>query len=252
MSSSELAKPDAADVDTDAADVDTDAVTTLQLEEIAQESEPALVARGAALARRYFEIEGEATTLLKNLAVTQVALRIKLGDPRGSSHEYRVIVNDMYRSLGVSEDRITKMQGSVRWHVGNLLRRHMTPRELEKYDLQPASPLERLQDSRKATAAIVKAARVSSDVAASTPRPAKRAKGDAPAVPADEGKPVRATADHLRLAEVARDIVGKLDRNVIKSHMTDGQRAKLDAELATMERKIASLRKLTQKPRSKG
>ncbi|GAA3018476.1 hypothetical protein [Streptomyces fulvorobeus] len=244
MSSSELTRP------TRGGDVDLDELPTLQLEDLAQESEDALVARGSALARRYFEIEGEATTLLKNLAVTQVALRIKLDDPRGNSAEYRAIVGDMYRSLNIPEDRITRVQGSVRWHVGNLLRRHMTARELEANGLKPTSPLERLQDNRKVNASLIKAALVSKDVAASTPKPAKRAEKGEEADPADAGQPVKATADHLRLAEVAKDILGNLDRNVIKKHMTDGQRAKLDAELHAMERKILSLRKLTQKPTS--
>jgi hypothetical protein len=54
------------------------------------------------------------------------------------------------------------------------------------------------------------------------------------------------------LAVVAKDILGQLDRNVIKRHMTDGQRAALDVELAAIERKLASLRKLTQKTSSRG
>lgn len=243
MSSDELARPAKGGV------VSLDDLPTLQVEDIADESESQLVARGAALATEYFKIEGKATTLLKNLAVTQVALRIKMDDPRGVSHEYRTTVSDMYRSLNIPPERVEKTQASVRWHIGNILRRHLTPRELEKHDLQLTSPLERNQDSRAVNAAIIKAAKVSTAVDASTP---KRAAKGATAEAEQAGQVVKATADHLRLVEVAKDILGKLDSTVIKRHMTDGQRAKLDRELAAMERKIASLRKLTQKPSSKG
>ncbi|MYY03073.1 MULTISPECIES: hypothetical protein [unclassified Streptomyces] len=241
MSSSDLTRPATGEIAVDA----HSALPTLELEDLAGETEQALVARGQAYAREYAAIQGKATALLKNLAVTQVALRVKLGDMRGTSHEYRTIVKDMYRSMGLSPERAETMQAAVRWHVSNVLRRHMTPRELEAHNLQPTSALERLQDNRKVNASIIRAARATTAVEESTPKPAKKAAGE-PAVP---GQPVKATADHLRLADVARDILGKMDRTVIKKHMTDGQRAKLDAELSAMEKKIASLRKLTQKPR---
>lgn len=241
MTSSELDRPGTRRVA-----VDLDDLPTLQLEDIAQESESTLVARGQAYAKEYAAVQGKATTLLKNLAVTQVALRIKLDDLRGSSGEYRSIVSEMYRSMNLDPERVTAMQAAVRWHVGNVLRRHMTPRQLEAHNLLPTAPVERLQDNRALNASLIKAAKVSSAVDASTPKPAKRSAGEA----AEPGQPVKATSDHLRLAEVAKDILGKLDRTVIKRHMTDGQRSKLDAELAAMERKIATLRKLTQKPSS--
>jgi hypothetical protein len=229
--------------------VDIDDLPTLQVEDLAEESEGQLVARGAALAREYFKIEGKATTLLKNLAVTQVALRVKMDDPRGTSHEYRTVVSEMYRSLNIAPDRIERTQASVRWHISNVLRRHLTPRELEKNNLQSTSALERMQDARAVNAIIVKASKVASAVDKSTPKgPAKKGQ---PAAPEQAGQPVRATADHLRLAEVAGNILDKFDRNVIKRDMTDGQRSALDKQLAAMERKLASLRKLTQKPSSK-
>ncbi|QEU75837.1 hypothetical protein CP967_31190 [Streptomyces nitrosporeus] len=222
----------------------------LELDDIRNESESTLVARGAAYAREYDQIQGKSTLLLKNLAITQIALRLRYDDVAGRSGPYRATVASMYSGLGVPADRITQTQASVRWHINNLLRRYLTPRELEKYDLQPTSLLERQQDARQLNSAIVKASKAASAVEESTPKPAKKAaKGTAPE-PASPGQPVKATSDHLRLAEVAKDIVGKMDRTVITKHMTDGQRAKLDKELAALERKIASLRKLTHKPRS--
>ncbi|MFE6493406.1 hypothetical protein [Streptomyces sp. NPDC057748] len=214
---------------------------TLELEDLAHEPETALVARGAAYAREYTRIQGQQTTLLKNLAVVIVSLRVQRNELRGTSHEYRQLVADMYRSAGIDPDKSTNLQSAVRWHVGNLLRRVATPRELERADLKPTSPLERMQDTRAANAALVKAARVSADADSSTK--ASRAKSDA-----DPGQVVKATADHLRLAKVAAEIVGKLDKRVITKEMTDGQRKALDRELSGLERKIASLRKLTAPP----
>ncbi|MER5501364.1 hypothetical protein ABT096_29745 [Streptomyces sp. NPDC002561] len=216
---------------------------TLELDDLAGEGEAALVARGSAYAREYARIQGQQTTLLKNLAVVIVSLRIQRGDLRGASHEYRQIVADMYRAAGIDPDNSTNLQSAVRWHIGNLLRRAATPRELERADLKPTSPLERLQDARKVDAAIVKAAKVS---AAADAAKSSRKKGTK--TEPDVGAAIKATADHLRLAKVAADVLGKLDRHVITKDMADGQRKALDRELAAMERKIASLRKLTAPP----
>lgn len=228
--------------------VDADTLPTLELDDLAQEGEAALVARGAAYAKEYGRIQGVSTTLAKNLAVVIVALRVQHDDMRGSSHEYRQTVADMYRQAGLPADSQGALQNTVRWHVGNLLRRTMTPRQLEANNLQPTSPLERLQDSRKTNSAIIKAAKVSRDVTESKPKPSRRKTAD------DEpstGTEIKATADHLRLASVVVDILGQLDKGVITKHMTSGQRAALDADLAKMERRVASLRTVTKKPRSR-
>ncbi|MFD4234294.1 hypothetical protein [Streptomyces sp. NPDC058542] len=229
--------------------VDADTLPTLELDDLAQEGEAALVARGAAYAAEYGRIQGVATTLTKNLAVVVVALRVQHNDMRGSSHEYRQVVADMYRQTGMPPERLAALRDAVRWHVGNVLRRHMTPRELEANNLQPTSPLERLQDSRKTNSAIIKAAKASQAVTESKPKPSRRkAADDEPST----GTEIKATADNLRLASVVVDILGQLDKGVITKHMTPGQRAALDADLAKMERRIASLRTVTKKPRSKG
>ncbi|MFF6928350.1 hypothetical protein [Streptomyces californicus] len=234
-------------------DVSLDDLPTLQLEDIAEESESALVARGAAYAKEYAEIQGKATTLLKNIAVTQVALRVKYDDMAGRSGPYRAVISAMYDDLRMPEERVVQMQATIRYHVGNIIRRHMTPRELEAAGLRPETPIERQRDDRAAKALVIQAYRASAAVEESTPPPSRSrkkaadAESDQPA-----GHVVKATADHLRLAEVALNMLGKFDRNVIKTHMTGGQRAKLDKELRDMERKIAGLRKLTQKPSSKG
>ncbi|MGW6638477.1 hypothetical protein [Streptomyces cyaneofuscatus] len=235
-----------------AVDVSLDDLPTLQLEDIAEESEGTLVARGAAYAKEYAAVQGKATTLLKNLAVTQVALRVKYDDMRGQSGAYRSIVADMYAGLGLPEERVTQMQATVRYHIGNIIRRHMTPRELEAAGLRPDAPIERQRDDRAARAVILQAHKATSAVEESTPPPRTREEAADEESEQPASHVVKATADHLRLADVTLNMLGKFDRTVIKTHMTDGQRAKLDKELRDMERKIASLRKLTQKPSSKG
>ncbi|MEV7250225.1 hypothetical protein [Streptomyces cyaneofuscatus] len=235
-----------------AVDVSLDDLPTLQLEDIAEESEGQLVARGQAYAKEYAVVRGKAATLLKNLAITQVALRVKYDDMRGQTGPYRAVVGDMYAGLGLPEDEVDKMQAAVRYHVGNIIRRHMTPRELEAAGLRKDTPIERQRDERAARALAVQAHRATTAVEESTPplRSRKTSADEESEQPA--GHVVKATADHLRLADVTLNMLGKFDRTVIKTHMTDGQRAKLDKELRDMERKIASLRKLTQKPSSKG
>lgn len=237
--------------------VDPDTLPSLELDDISGETESQLVARGAAYAREYARIEDEPTILLKNIAAVVVALRIQYDDMLGKRHDYRQVVAGMYRDAGIPPDSAARVQGSVRWHVGNLLRKTLTPRELRKLGLLETSPLERLQDSRAVNAAIVAATHASSEVSSSTPRIGKQpsratGKGTAVVEEPSAGAPVKATADHLRLAHVAGNILGQLDTSVISQHMTAGQRAKLDEELAALQKTITALRRLTRKPSSKG
>jgi hypothetical protein len=225
----------------------------LKLDDLQDETEESLVVRGAAYAREIPRIENATTILYQNLAVTLVALRKRMGDFRGESYEYRQKVSELYRRAGIDNDRI---KGNVRWHVGNALRRYLTPRELKRYGLHPDSPLERGQDSRATRAAIVTATRA---LAAAEPaKPAAKASTKAPkgevkaeAIPdVLTGSEVKATADQLRLAQVAAGILDGMSDGAIADDMTDGQRAKLDAQLATMESRLRALRKMTKKARS--
>jgi hypothetical protein len=216
--------------------VDISTVPSLQLEEVARESEAALLARGVAYAKEYATIAHKSTVLANNLAVVSVALRVKHQDMLGRSGPYRQAISSMYRDAGISQD--SPLPGTVRWHVGNLLRRHMTPRELESHGLKPTSPLERQQDDRAVKAAIVVASRASDDAAQSVEK-------------VDGETPVKATADQLKLGNVARNLVGQLDPDVITGSMTDGQRAKLDEALAEMQEMIRDLRRHTRKRTSK-
>ncbi|MFF1684494.1 MULTISPECIES: hypothetical protein [unclassified Streptomyces] len=236
--------------------VDAEGLPALQLEDIQEESEAQLHARGIAYSREYARVEGQATVLLKNLATVILAIRRRHDDWLGRTHEYRQEVAEMYRAAGLADAQLTRTQNSVRYHVGNLLRQTLTPRQLQRLELLDTSPLERLQDARATNAAILKATKASADAATSTPKPAKSggrkpAKGKAAAeAPAEAGLAVKATADHLRLAVVAHNIVSQLDTGVVTRDMTDGQRAKLDEELAALQKEITALRRLTRKPKS--
>ncbi|MCQ6554781.1 hypothetical protein NPS70_16470 [Streptomyces sp. C10-9-1] len=226
--------------------------------DILGESEETLIARGVAYAREYAAVVEKPTILAKNLAAVSVALRIKHGDMVGSSYAYRQEVSDLYTRSGVEGETLDRLKAAVRYHIGNTLRRQMTTRELRRHGLLETSPLERLQDSRRTNSALVAAVKASQE-ASSIPSPksakARTVTGTQEAVvqpPATSGADVKATADHLRLAHVAGNIVRQMDTDVIDEHMTEGQRAKLDEELAALQKTITQLRKHTRKRRSTG
>ncbi|MYR43078.1 hypothetical protein [Streptomyces sp. SID5910] len=238
--------------------VDAASVQALDLEAIEHEPTTALIARGAAYAREYAAIEHKPALLAQNIAVVLLALRKQHDDWLGRTHVYRQDAAEVYRAASIDDkEQLTRLQANVRYHVGNMLRRHLTPRELRALELHDASPLERQQDRRATDTAILRATKVSAEVTSSTPRTSQvTKKGAQPeAVPRQgsvAGLAVKATADHLRLAQAAKALVAQFNADVIDDHMTDGQRAKLDEELAEMERKVRSLRRHLKKRRSEG
>ncbi|MGW1268189.1 hypothetical protein [Streptomyces sp. NPDC002491] len=240
----------------DAASISTSDPRQLELDEIQYESEEMLVARGAAYAKEWARIENHPTILLRNIATVVVALRKQHDDWLGRDGDYRKKVADMYQRAGVDEDRI---KSAVRYHVNNLIRRHLTPRELRQLGLIPESALERQQDARATNQAIVNATRAVAEAERVPAQPAKKVsatrkiKGEAKADVVERstaGLRVKASADHLRLATVARSLVDQMSTEVIDTDMVDGQRAKLDADLADMEKKIRSLRRHLKNSRS--
>ncbi|KUF18856.1 hypothetical protein AT728_07430 [Streptomyces silvensis] len=56
------------------------------------------------------------------------------------------------------------------------------------------------------------------------------------------GRELKATADSLRLAHAAQELVSQLSDDSI-GDMTDGQRSKLDEELKTLESRVRQLRR---------
>ncbi|MBT2412650.1 hypothetical protein J7I94_19140 [Streptomyces sp. ISL-12] len=229
----------------------------MELDDIRDESEDMLVTRGAAYAREWARIEQHPTLLLRNIATVIIALRKLYDDPTGTTWEYRQKVAELYRQAGIPSDSEGRIQANVRYHIGNALRRYYTPRELQRAGLLPESPLERGQDTRATAAAIVKATTVSRQAAQSSPaeEPApeqtkkktgrKPAKGEVKKETVEKRAPgvrQKASADHLRLAEVAAGLVAQMSVEVIDRDMVDGQRARLDEQLARMEECIRSLR----------
>jgi len=238
---------------------DVDDFPTLRLQDIQGESEQELVARGAALAREYAAIEHKPTILAKNLAVVLVAVREKHGDWLGQSHDYRQTAAEIYALANIPKGSQDRIKAAVRYHIGNELRRVLTPREIRALGLLESSPLERLQDNRSTNAVLLAATKAIGAAEESTPKtepsPTKgrgTGKQAEVEVPKQAGAPVKATADHLRLALVAGNILGQFDADVIDRHMTAGQRDKLDAELVELQKKITKLRRHTRKPSSGG
>ncbi|MEV7425170.1 hypothetical protein [Streptomyces sp. NPDC091212] len=230
--------------------LDVEELPTVQLEALRQESETALQARGAAYVREYAAIEHKSTILAKSLAMVCVAVRIQHDDMLGTTHEYRQSVAELYRQSGVQGDTLERLKGTVRWHIGNVLRQHLTTRQVRALGLRTSSPLERGQDARKSSAAIVRAAKVSASAGAS--RKGVVTKNAGAGSDPTAGETVKATADHLRLSSAANNLIGQLSVDVIDHDMTDGQRAKLDAELATLQKSLTRLRRHTRKRTSDG
>lgn len=250
MSSSEVARHSAGE----AVRVDVSDPRQLELDDISNDSEELLIVRGAAYAREWARIENHPTILLRNIAVVVVALRKQYDDFLGRDGDYRKAVNEMYRRAGIDEDRI---KTAVRYHVNNALRRYLTPRELKRIGLIPESALERQQDARATNQAIINATKVVATVDAGpiqeVATPAKKTaaskrtpKGEVRETVVEQRSPgarVKATADQLRLAEVAGGIVTQIRTDVIDTDMTDGQRAKLDEHLKSIESHVRALRR---------
>jgi hypothetical protein len=257
MSSSEVARRSQGE----AARVDVNDPRPLELDHIKDEAEEMLLARGAAYAKEWGRVEQHPTILLKNIAIVILALRRQHDDWLGRDGEYRKAINEMYRRAGVDEDRI---KTAVRYHVNNALRSTLTPRQLKRLGLIPESALERQQDTRATNQAIINATKVVAAVEAGPVQevttPAKKTaaskrtpKGEVRETVVEQRSPgsrVKATADQLRLAEVAGGIVTQLRPDIIDVDMTDGQRAKLDEHLKGIESQVRALRKHLKTSRS--
>ncbi|MET9480952.1 hypothetical protein [Streptomyces sp. NPDC006638] len=243
---------------------DYGSLPTLELEDIEHESPGELSARGSAYAKEYARVEHQPTILSVNLATVCVALRIKMQSMDGKSHAYREAVREMYAASNIPADTLDRLKGNVRWHISQKLRRYMTPRELEAHGLLSTSALERGQDERakramllKALATSVDAAKTADEAVSDKPKPKAKSKRASSSSDASKTAPgavsarVKATADSIRLAQVAKNIVGQISPDVVQHHMQPGQRAKLDEELAELQKTLTALRRLTRTPRSK-
>lgn len=203
----------------------------LAFDDVATEGHTALVARGAAYVRRYMQIQGESTILLRNVAVVLVALRslhtTADGDMDlvGRSQAYRDDAAEIYREAGMDVDSQTAVQSAVRYHIGNILREVYTPDTLVAYGLARESPLERSQLGKATTRALVDVARAES---------------------VDTSDTRTATADHIRLGSGVVGILNNMSLDHIRDRMTNEQRAKLDGQLAEAQEIIRRLRRATK------
>ncbi|GAB7187137.1 hypothetical protein ATKI12_6968 [Kitasatospora sp. Ki12] len=201
-------------------------------------SQQDLHARGVQLVRAFQQVENVQVVVLKSLAAVLVSLRLHMDDPTGDSHEYKQAAADIYRDAGVPKDTKSHVQGNVRWHIGNLLRKVLPPAEVQALGLKAEGPAERKALARSVTRALVTAHRAGETLDALTPpvvvsAPKKSTtRKKAPAAVESPVVPVgRAVADHLRLAESVGQILGRMQDAVITNDMTPGQRGVLVSRL---------------------
>lgn len=120
-----------------------------------------LTSAGTGLIHYLDKLEADATDVRRALAGVIVALRRHYRtndgdvDWAGRSWEYRQAVTSMYQSAGIRPDSESKVQASLRYHVGNLLREVAPPQQLAAVGLLTNSPKERMNDVRQATNAIL-------------------------------------------------------------------------------------------------
>jgi hypothetical protein len=93
------------------------------------------------------------TEILEGLAMMLVDARSQFTtddgvDWGGRSWDYRQWVSKLYDDAGLDDVYRRKIQASVRYHVGNLLREKVDPSELERVGLLASSPKDRLNRQR--------------------------------------------------------------------------------------------------------
>lgn len=76
-------------------------------------------------------------------------------DILGRSYAYRSWVREVYADAGVPRDRVTTIQGTVRYHTGNILRERMSPEELADLGLLTTTPRERVATDRSTRSGIL-------------------------------------------------------------------------------------------------
>jgi hypothetical protein len=105
------------------------------------------------------------TRLVRQLADLLIDLRLMFTTPDGQpdytgrTWEYREAVRDIFSLSGIPRERAITLQALNRYHVGNRLRRRLTPDELETAGLLVDSPHERSTGARHERNALVRAVR---------------------------------------------------------------------------------------------
>lgn len=105
--------------------------------------------------REYKRTRG--TECLRTVASTFVAARehfyTRDGAPDwlGATHAYRQWTREAYDRAGTPEAELSRLQASVRYHVGNIMREKLDPDEVADLGLREASPRERAVEKRERT-----------------------------------------------------------------------------------------------------
>lgn len=94
--------------------------------------------------------EDERASVYKRVADSLVALRslytTKEGHPdwRGQSWQYRQDVGEIYREAGLPPTGTDPIKTTLRYHIGNALRRNLTEDELREVNLLDTAPKDRI------------------------------------------------------------------------------------------------------------
>lgn len=123
---------------------------------------------GSRLLRAYIDAGGDrerTPQILRDLAAVLVDMREHFvtdsGEPdwTGRSYGYRQAVQDLYADASVPPDERNRIQSSVRYHVGAVLRERLDDETLESLGIQADSPMERSRAQRAKRSAQLQAIR---------------------------------------------------------------------------------------------
>lgn len=101
--------------------------------------------------------------LTRDLAEASVAIREHFLTPEGApdwtgrTWTYRDAIRNLYGEAGYSPEERAQTQGAVRYHVGNIVRRYLSPDALEDAGLRQDTPRERQQATRARNSALLSA-----------------------------------------------------------------------------------------------
>jgi hypothetical protein len=102
------------------------------------------------------QIEGRRTELLRELGKTVVCLRGKflykdMPDWAGKSPEYKQAIAEVYEAAGIPEDSRDGFQTALRYHIGEELRKQLTPEQLTNAGLRIEPRSQRQQERQGVT-----------------------------------------------------------------------------------------------------
>jgi hypothetical protein len=66
----------------------------------------------------------------------------------GRSWDYRQVISEVYSRANIPSEDMPSIQAAIRYHVGNVMRERLTPKELEALGLKSSAPVERSREVR--------------------------------------------------------------------------------------------------------